>query len=400
MKVDLSVYKKETTAELTDILSYWAKYTLDEKHGGFYGKVDNNNSPDPESHKGSVLNSRILWAFSAAYDYTKNSGYLLIAERAYDYIVNHFIDKEYGGVYWSVDYKGEIRNARKQIYGQAFCLYGLSEYYKAVPESKILDAAIHLFKIMEQYSFDKKRKGYYEAFSREWKPLSDLRLRKKDANEKKTMNTHLHIIEAYANLYEVWPDHFLKTQIENLLEVFVKYFINNQSGNLNLFFDEEWNPKSNIISYGHDIEAAWLLQHCAQKINNQELISEMEQAAMKIAHAVLEGLDADGGLWYEHNTNHLIREKHSWPQAEAMIGFMNAYQISNDESYLEKSFDSWQFIKKHIKDNKNGEWFWGVNADNSIMEGQDKAGFWKCPYHNTRACLETIKRIQFLLRKH
>ena len=394
MKVDLSVYKEEAEKEMDDILSYWIKYTIDGEHEGFYGKIDNENHPYPDSPKGSVLNSRILWAFSAVYNLTKKQEYLLTATRAYDYIIKHFFDNEYGGVYWSVDYKGKMLNGRKQIYGLAFCIYGLSEYYKASGDKKVLGAAIDLFNEIEKYSFDEKRKGYYEAFGREWTLLADLRLSRKDANEKKTMNTHLHIIEAYANLYEVWPDQFLKIQTENLLEVFLKYMINNKTGHLNLFFDEDWNEKPGIISYGHDIEAAWLLQQCAEKIKSP-LIEEMKKTAIKITNAVTEGLDTDGGLWYELdiNKNYLIREKHSWPQAEAMIGFMNAYQISADETYLERSFNSWQFIKKHIKDKNNGEWFWGVNADHSIMQDQDKAGFWKCPYHNTRACLEIINRI-------
>lgn len=395
MKVDLSVYKEEAEKELDAILSYWLKYAVDNEYGGFYGKIDNENHPYQDSLKGSVLNSRILWAFSASYHLTKNPEYLLTAQRAYDYIIHHFIDREYGGVYWSVDHKGEMLNGRKQIYGLSFCIYGLSEYYKVSGDKNNLGAAVDLFEKIEQYSFDKKRKGYYEAFTRDWKPIADLRLSGKDANEKKTMNTHLHVIEAYANLYEIWPDQFLKTQIENLLEVFLKYIINDKTGHLNLFFDEEWSEKPGPISYGHDIEAAWLLQQCAEKINSDPFIAEMKKAALKITDAVLEGLDHDGGLWYELDTNknQLVQEKHSWPQAEAMVGFMNAYQVTNEQGYLGKSFASWLFIKEHIKDEKNGEWFWGVNADHSIMEGQDKAGFWKCPYHNTRACLEIISRI-------
>ncbi|HXB44776.1 MAG TPA: AGE family epimerase/isomerase, partial [Puia sp.] len=266
---------------------------------------------------------------------------------------------------------------------------------KASRDRKTLQAAIELFKKIEQYSFDKQQKGYYEAFSRDWELVADLRLSSKDANEKKTTNTHLHIVEAYSNLFEVWEDEWLKTQIENLLEVFLKYIIDPETGHLNLFFDEQWNKKLNVISYGHDIEAAWLLLQCAEKIKSHKFIEEMKKTAITLTNALGEGLDSDGGLWYEFDKdkNHLIHEKHSWPQAEAMIGFMNAYQISQDETYLEKSFNSWQFIKHHIKDTENGEWFWGVNQDNSIMQGRDKAGFWKCPYHNTRACLEIINRI-------
>jgi len=395
MKINFSEYKEEVGNELDDILSYWMKFTIDEKYGGFYGKIDNMNIAYPESEKGLVLNSRILWAFSAAYNYSNKEKYLEIADRAYKYIVNHFIDKDFGGAYWSVNYNGKMLNGRKQIYGIAFCIYGLSEYYKIKPDSNVLRIATNLFEAIEKYSYDKIHKGYYEAFARNWSPLEDLRLSTKDANEKKTMNTHLHIIEAYANLFEVWKSDFLKEQIEGLLKIFSGHIINDQTGNLNLFFDEEWNVKSKIISYGHDIEAAWLLQQCAEKINEERWVKEMKKATVKITDAAAKGLDEDGGLWYEFDVsaNHFIREKHWWPQSEAMIGFMNAYQITGNEKYSDKSYNSWQFVRRYIKDNVNGEWFWGINADYSVMQDQDKAGFWKCPYHNTRACLEIIKRI-------
>jgi mannobiose 2-epimerase len=398
MRESLLFYSDEMAKELDEILSYWATYTVDNEHGGFYGKVDNENEADRKAAKGVVLNSRILWAFSAAYNHTKRNELLILAKRAYDYLEKYFFDREFGGVYWSVDYEGKMLNGRKQIYGLAFCLYGLSEYFKATENPDVLKHAIDLFELIEQHSFDENRKGYFEAFDRNWKPLDDLRLSEKDANEKKTMNTHLHIIEAYANLYEIWKNDFLKTQIESLIEVFSKYLINDKTGNLILFFDEQWNPKSNIISYGHNIEAAWLLLQCAEKIKQQHCIQEMTKASIRITEEASKGLDVDGGLWYEYDisSDHLIREKHSWPQAEAMIGLMNAYQISGEEKYLNKSIQSWQFVKQYIKDKKNGEWFWGVNADYSIMKDQDKVGFWKCPYHDTRACLEIIKRISTL----
>ena len=370
-------------------------YTKDETNGGFYGKVDNTNIPDNTAAKGIVLNSRILWSFSAAFNYTRNTEYLLFTARAYEFINKHFIDKKFGGVFWSVDYKGEILNGRKQMYGLSFCIYGLAEYYKAVNKIEILDLAVSIFRSIEEHAYDNERKGYYEAFAQNWLPERDVRLSEKDANQKKTMNTHLHIIEAYANLYEVWPDDFLKKQIENLLEVFSMYIINKKNNHSILFFDEEWNTKSETISYGHDIEAAWLLQQCAEKINNNKWIDAMKKNAVDMAIASQEGLDNNGGLWYEFepSSNRLIKEKHWWPQAEAMVGFLNAYQINNDEKFLHHSLQSWQFIKKYIKDNKNGEWFWGIHEDYSLMQNQDKAGFWKCPYHNTRACLEVIKRI-------
>lgn len=389
----LSQYKEGLRNELTEILSYWMEYTIDEK-AGFYGSVSNDNIPDKTAVKGVVFNSRILWAFSAAYQLTKEPEYYKMAQRAYEYILAHFIDSEYGGVYWSVDANGNMKDDRKQIYGLAFCIYGLAEYYKISDEQKSLNTAIDLYKYIEQYSFDKNRNGYIEAFAREWTTISDLRLSEKDNNERKTMNTHLHIVEAYANLYSVWPDKGLKEKISNLLFLFDRYFINSTNHHLNLFFDDNWDLKSSLQSYGHDIEAAWLLQQCAEIIEDGKWMDQFRQYAVPVTEAAAEGLDADGGLWYEYEPadDQLIAEKHSWPQAEAMIGFYNAYQLTGKEKYLQMSLRSWEFVKKHIKDKENGEWFWGVNRDYTVMP-KDKAGFWKCPYHNSRACIELLKRI-------
>lgn len=394
----LPAYHTEAADELSSILDYWIHHTIDEKQGGFFGKVDNDNIPDPNSPKGVVLTSRILWAFSAAYLREKNQSYLDIATRAYKYIVDHFIDRKYGGVYWSVDNKGVMLNGRKQIYGLAFCMYGLTEYYKATREDIALHLAKNLFDQIEKYSFDEKQGGYFEAFTQGWKPIDDLRLSEKDNNEKKTANTHLHIIEAYANLYSVWPDNKVLESIKHLLDVFEKHLINNQTGHLNLFMDENWNSRSSLISYGHDIEAAWLLLDCAEATGDNNYITRFKELAIKLAEAATEGLDTDGGLWYEYDPAvsesdgyRMIKEKHSWPQAEAMIGFMNAYQLTGNEKYLHHSISAWDFIKNHIKDNEKGEWFWGVNADYSVMQ-KEKAGFWKCPYHNARACMEILKR--------
>ncbi|MBS1916605.1 MAG: AGE family epimerase/isomerase [Bacteroidetes bacterium] len=397
MEVNIDSYKNELLEELNKILSYWIKNTVDISNSGFYGKVDNENRSFPQAPKGLVLNSRILWSFSAAYNFSKDEEYFLLAQRAFQYIEKYFFDKEFGGVFWSVDHKGNMLNGRKQIYGLAFCIYGLNEFYKISGDENALHHAIGLFQAIEKHSYDKEQKGYYEAFTRDWQTPEDFRLSEKDDNAKKTMNTHLHIVEAYANLYEVWKDDFLKKQIENLLEVFSQHIIKGD-GHLHLFFDEYWKPRSTLISYGHDIEAAWLLQQCAEKINSENWISEMKNVAVRITNAAAEGLDNDGGLWYEYDpsTNYHIKEKHWWPQAEAMIGFMNAFELTHANKFLRQSYNSWKFIKTHIKDNYNGEWFWGINEDASIMKDQDKAGFWKCPYHNSRACLEVIRRLEEL----
>lgn len=390
----VSAYRDELSGELSSILDFWMKNTIDEKNGGFLASLNNENISNPAAPKGVVLTSRILWTFSAAYLKENKQEYLDIASRAYKYIVDHFIDRRYGGVYWSVDSKGAMLDGRKQIYGLAFCIYGLSEYYKASGENIALHLAKDLFNHIEKNSFDEKNGGYLEAFTQGWKLLDDLRLSEKDNNEKKTMNTHLHIIEAYANLYSVWPDEMLLESIKHLLDLFEQHFIDPHTFHLHLFMDEYWNVKSSLVSYGHDIEAAWLLLECAEISGNANYISRLKELSISIADAAAEGLDKAGGLWYEYDPAEdlLIKEKHSWPQAEAMVGFLNAYQLTGNEKYLYYSLNSWEFVKKHIKDNIKGEWFWGVNADYSIMQ-KEKAGFWKCPYHNARACMEIYKRV-------
>jgi mannobiose 2-epimerase len=400
-----AVYRQEMQRQLRSILHYWMEYTPDQEQGGFIGRVDEKDRPDPGAPKGLVMHSRILWAFSAAWRQSCNASYLMVARRASEYLLNHFLDAEKGGAFWSLDAAGHPLNDRKQIYGQAFFLYGLTEFYRAGGEWSILQAAISLFRVIEERSFDARHKGYFEAFARDWQPLEDLRLSEKDDNGQKTMNTHLHVLEAYSNLYKCWPDSLLRQQIIGLLEVFDRYMVDHRSGHLLLFFNEDWQSRSTLISYGHDIEAAWLLQEAAETIGDEEWVARTRVLALRIANAAVEGLDDDGGLWYEREENGsaenspvrekapLVREKHWWPQAEAMVGFLHAWQVSGDETWYRRSLDSWNFVKKYLLAPAEKEWYWGLRADHSPMPGQDKAGFWKCPYHNSRACLEILRRL-------
>ena len=387
--------KTELSTELNNILEYWSKHSIDSKNGGFIGQIDCNEFKNFESEKGSVLNARILWSFSAAYSITKNEEHKRLAKKAFEFIINHFYDSEFGGIYWSINADGSPKDTKNQIYAIAFVIYGMTEYYAISKEEKALEFAISLYKKIQEYSYDPIQKGYFEAFTRNWQPIEDLRLSDKDANEKKTMNTHLHIVEGYANLYKVWKDETLKKDIVELLEVIETHFINKETGHLRLFFDENWIEKPDVISYGHDIEAAWLLLQCAEISGDEALIARYKKYAIQMTDATFEGIDPiDGGLWYELEPEHnkLIAEKHWWPQAELMIGFYNAYQLTEDQKYLDVVLKNWEFIQKHLLDKKNGEWFWGVYQDYSLIQ-KDKAGFWKCPYHNSRACIELINRI-------
>ncbi len=391
----LNSYQVSMQQELKNILAYWLTYTPDEMHGGFYGKINHDNTIDKEAAKGSVLNSRILWAFSAAFNLTGNKEYLHLATRAYEYFTSHFIDKTYGAVYWTVNYTGKPLDTKKQTYATAFAIYALSEYHKCSTNPEVIDEAKKLYRTMMEHSYDSVYGGYQEAFARDWSDLPDKRLSDKDANENKSMNTQLHVIEAFANLYSIWPDKTLKNNIEELLHFFSTIIINPKNNHLCLFFEDDWTVKSNMVSYGHDIEAAWLLLEAAAIIKNENYIEQFKKIAVQMADAAAKGLDSDGGLWYEYEptADHLIKQKHSWPQAEAMVGFFNAWQISGEEKYLRCSLKSWGFTQQYIIDKTGGEWVWGVYEDYSIMNKEDKVGVWKCPYHNSRACIEIIKRI-------
>ena len=385
----------ELESELNAILTFWEIRMADFKKGGFYGQMDGLNRIQPSAPRGSVLHSRILWTFSAAYRHTKNPRHLSMATHAFQYITRHLMDHQFGGLFWSVDADGGVQEGRKQVYAQAFGIYAMSEYYRASRAPEALQIALEWYRLIEKHSRDRIQGGYIEAFARDWSYLSDKRLSPKDENASKSMNTHLHVLEAYANLYETSPEKELKETILSLLTLFDEKIIQ-KDHHLGLFFSDDWKREDALISYGHDIEAGWLLQSCAESVGEPAAVARTKRHAPNITNAAMEGLDTDGGLWYEFNKkdNTKISEKHWWPQAEALIGFCNAWQLTGQAVYKNALMNSWSFIRKYILDVKQGEWFWGIDDKNRPLINEDKAGIWKCPYHNSRACLELIKRLK------
>ena len=389
-------FKKSVSSVLTDnILAFWTNHAVDRNHGGFVGYISPDNRVVEGANKGAVLNARILWTYSTAFLFLKDPEYNEMAQRAYEYIRTYFKDPDYGGIYWELDYKGNPVNKRKQVYAQAFAIYALSEYYKINADEEALSWAKEIYQLLEQYSHDKQKGGYIEAFTEEWADMEDVRLSEKDANEKKTMNTHLHVLEAYTNLYRVWPDEKLRMALKDLVAIFYDRFLNDQA-HLNLFFTTDWKLRNHLVSYGHDIEFSWLLTEAAEALEDHQWIERTRQTAVRIADITMkEGLDKDGGLFNEKNldTGHLDTDKHWWPQAEAVVGFLNAWEISNEDKFLKAAIESWRFIYDHIIDHEGGEWFWKVDKEGKVSREEEKAGFWKCPYHNTRACIEVLKRM-------
>lgn len=397
MKSNLLILKQELQEELThNILPFWMNKMVDEQNGGYYGQISGTNKLITDAPKGGILNARILWTFSSAALHLKNSLYRDYAKRAKDYAFKYFFDAENGGAYWMLNADGTPADTKKQIYCQSFFIYALVEYYRVSGDIECLDKAIELFYLIEKFSFDPFQNGYFEAYSHDWKLLEDLRLSEKDANEKKTMNTHLHILEAYTNLFRVCKDPLLEKQLKNLIDIFLEKIINQKTHHLDLFFDETWECKSTLISYGHDIEAAWLLEEAAIVLGDIPLINKVRAIVIQIADAASEGIQPNGSIINERNyaTGHVDTNCDWWPQAEAMVGFYAAYELSKNKEYAKKTIAAWAFTKKFIIDKNEGEWHWAVSEKGIIDVNNDKAGFWKCPYHNARMCLELIMRIK------
>lgn len=394
--VTLDALRAELKAELTQgILPYWMGPALDARHGGFVGAITGDDVPLPGAAKGSVLNARILWTFAAAYHALGDGRYHAAAERAADFFRAHFIDRLHGGVYWMVDADGAPRDERKHVYAQAFAIYALSEYYRATGHEESLRVAIGLFRLIERHAHDAEHGGYEEAFSRGWVRLDDVRLGDGDADERKSMNTHLHLLEGYTNLYRCWPDPILRQRLRDVIELFLTHIVDSATGHGRQFFDGDWRPKSDAVSFGHDIEASWLLLKGAEAIGDDLLRRRVAPVSLRMAETVLTNAfdTSGGGVFYEMRRDGTVdTDKEWWPQAEAIVGFVNAYQESGRETFLQAAWETWRFTKRYVVDHQHGEWHRRVTRDGVVCAGLEKAGPWKCPYHNARACLEVMVR--------
>lgn len=384
--------KKELTE---NILPYWTSKMCNPA-GGFYGRISGNEETDLSAPVGNIMTARLLWTFSSAYRLFKDSaeaeGYLAMATRAKDLIINRFYDPEYGGTYWSLNPDGTPLDTKKQIYAIAFTIYGLAELNRATGDAKALEYAIKLFNSIEDHSFDTEKDGYFEAFTRTWDTIEDMRLSNKDANESKTMNTHLHVLEAYTCLYRVWKNSRLEERLRGLIGIFEKHILG-PDGHLRLFFDDDWNSGYDIISYGHDIEASWLIHEAALVLGDETVIGRIEKLVPAIAAAAGEGFSPEGGMIYEKNAEETDRDRHWWVQAETVVGYLNLWDHFGTQEGLENALTCWDFIKVNLIDRENGEWFWSLREDGTVNRDDDKAGFWKCPYHNGRMCMEIIERV-------
>ena len=401
---------KTMRAEMQDVLEnnilrFWLDQMQDTEHGGFYGQMTGRGQLVKTADKGAILSARILWSFSAAYRVLHKPEYLDAATRMKDYILEHFYDKEYGGTYWSTDYLGQAKDTKKQFYAIGFMIYGLSEYARATGDREALDYAIQLYECIEEHAFDPQWGGYIEACTREWGTIADMRLSDLDANYPKSQNTHLHIIEPYTNLLRCLKELHaaessifnLQSSIFNLINIFTDRILNPETHHLDLFFEMDWTRGAGRLeSYGHDIECSWLMHEAALVLGDKKIIEKVEPVVLAVAKASEKGLQPDGSMIHEANldTGYVDDDLQWWVQAENVVGWLNIYQHFGDEKALQRAVAGWEYIKRNLIDYEHGEWFWSRRKDGTLNLDDDHAGFWKCPYHNSRMCLETIERIR------
>jgi mannobiose 2-epimerase len=390
-------FRRELTG---NILPFWMRHTVDREHGGFYGAIDCDGQVDKQAPRASVINARILWTFSAAARILHDKACRETADWAYNYITDKFWDREYGGVYWMLDHLGNPISDRKQIYAQAFAAYGMAEYFRATGRVESLDCAKQLYRLIEEMSGEPLYGGYLEARARDWSALEDVRLSEKDLNSPKSMNTHLHILEAYTNLLRVWPDPTLRASLACLLELIMDRIVDNSTAHFKMFFDNKWTPLSDHVSFGHDIEGSWLIQEAAEVLGDPVLLDRARDLAVRMAQAVYDqGLDKDGSLFYEASEGRMVDpNKHWWAQAEAVVGFYNAWQVSGREHFRTAAYRVWKYIEDKIVDKVHGEWHAKLKPDGTPWKAEDDAdaclvGAWKCPYHNARVCFEMLERL-------
>lgn len=384
-------FLEEVEMELTEhILPFWMTLK-DEQNGGFYGTVDFDLNTHKQADKGGIVTARFLWTFSAAYRVTKNKQYLEYADHLYDFLVNKVCDSEYSGLYWLVDYQGNPKDTRKHVYTQSFGIYALSEYYRATKNEAALELAISLFELIESKGFSKQSNAYMEEFDREWNPAPNEMLSENGILAEITMNTHIHVLEAYTNLYKAWPNKRLKTRLNSLLDVHYKKIYDQESKFLHVFFDKEWNSLLNVKSFGHDIEASWLMDETikALELNNEDYLKMVIDIAYNIADYAIQ---VDGSLINEELNEVLDPTRVWWVQAEAIVGFHNAYERTGDQRFLKLVKDLWEYTKKFIIDKRShGEWYWSVDEKGDPSE-KNISDPWKASYHNGRFCLEMMER--------
>lgn len=386
--------RKEIKAQLTDsIIPFW-KSLRDDEFGGYYGEMDYDLNLDKKAVKGCILNSRITWFFANAYTLLKDESLLSEARHGYEFLRDYCIDKEYGGIYWSMTYDGKSIDTIKHTYNQAFCIYALSSYYEASGDKEALELAYKLYDIIESRCTDEI--GYLEAFTRDFKPESNEKLSENGVMADKTMNTLLHVFEAYTELYRVDKNPKVKERLMWIMDVFADKIYNPKLHRQEVFFDANYNTIIDLHSYGHDIETAWLIDRGVEVIGEKAYEDKMSPITKDLTAEIYKIAFNGHSLANECDKGVVNKLRIWWVQAETVVGFLNGYQKDNTHTeYLDAAINEWEFIKNFQIDKREGsEWFKELYEDGSPVIGGEIVEPWKCPYHNGRMCMEVMKRVE------
>lgn len=374
-----------------DLIPFW-EGLKDLKYGGYYGYLGYDLKLDKEAEKGCILNSRILWFFSNAYRLLGKESLKEDARHAYVFLKEHCLDREYGGVYWSVTYDGQVKDDTKHTYNQAFAVYALSSYYDAVGDEEALALAVKLWQLIEEKCMDAY--GYLEAFDRTFAPADNEKLSENGVMAEKTMNTLLHLLEAYTELYRVTNDEAVGQRIRYMLGIFAEKVYNRELKRQEVFFDRRWNTLLDLYSYGHDIETTWLVDRALEVLRNPVWTEKIRPITQEITRQIYEQVLEGDSMPNEAENGVVDATRVWWVQAEAVVGFVNGYEKDPGKiEYLEAAERIWNYICTTMIDKRAGsEWFWSVDKDGNPTD-KPIVEPWKCPYHNGRMCMEVIRRL-------
>ena len=395
---ELANYAADMREDLTErILPYWYDTTLDKTNGG-YVLADDVQGPRAATEKQLVTQSRLIWTFSRVHlkGYSaEKRNYLKAAEHGYRFLLDHFLDKKNGGYFWTTDLSGKVLNDRKIIYGESFVIYALVEYYRASNDKEALRRAIDLYHDVQQHAHDPKNGGWFEHFTRDWTPIL-----KPDPEAivevagYKSANTHLHLMEALTELYEVTLDDETKHSLEESLRLNTTYFYPKDAGKSCFHRQPDWkevtDPKSAGLSYGHNVEFAWLMIR-AQKVLGAPPAWDHFYAHLN--HAMNYGYDHEHGGLYSRGSDDkpaTDTDKVWWVQAEMLAALSDALQQKRNAEYevaLKKLLD---FVTNFMTDPSDGVWLDTVTAEGKF-KNTGKAHNWKANYHDVRAMLKFIE---------
>lgn len=376
---------------LNTIIPFW-KNLRDDEYGGYYGWLDYDLKLDKKAVKGCILNSRITWFFANAYTLLKDESLLDEAKHGFQFMKDYCFDKENGGIFWSINYDGTPEDTTKHTYNQAFCIYALSSYYEASGDKEALKMAKDLFHIIEEKCTDEV--GYLEAFDKEFHLIENDKLSENGVIADKTMNTLLHVFEAYTELYRVDKDPEVKARIEWILDTIADKIYNPVLHRQEVFFDKNYNSILDLHSYGHDIETAWLMNRGIDVLDEEAYKKKINPIIDDLTEQIYQIAFDGHSLANECEKGVVNTHRIWWVQAEAVIGFINGYQRHTDrKDYLNAAKAEWEFIKDYMIDKREGsEWFWETDENGKPYPDRPIVELWKCPYHNGRMCMEIIRR--------